>query len=127
GPILIMGLAPILAPVLGGQVLRFTSWHGIFVVLAGISLLLLVGAAAGLPETLPVARRREGSLADTGRTFRRLAKDSLFVGYALSGGLGFGAVVVYIGGSAFVLHGFDHLSPQTFSLVFGANVLGFVI
>src|SRR5207245_4928304 len=90
--ILIMGLAPILAPVLGGQVLRFTSWHGIFVVLAGISLLLLVGAAAGLPETLPVARRREGSLVDTGRTFRRLAKDSLFVGYALSGGLAFGAM-----------------------------------
>ena len=125
--ILIMGLAPILAPVLGGQVLRFTSWHGIFVVLAGISLLLLVGAAAGLPETLPVARRREGNLADTGRTFRRLAKDSLFVGYALSGGLGFGAMFAYIAGSPFVLQGIYHVSPQTFSLIFGANALGFVI
>ena len=125
--ILIMGLAPILAPVLGGQVLRFTSWHGIFVVLAGISLLLLVGAAAGLPETLPVARRREGSLVDTGRTFRRLAKDSLFVGYALSGGLAFGAMFAYIAGSPFVLQGIYHVSPQTFSLIFGANALGFVI
>src|SRR5438132_14221830 len=125
--ILIMGLAPILAPVLGGQVLRFTSWHGIFVVLAGISLLLLVGAAAGLPETLPVARRREGSLVDTGRTFRTLAKDSLFVGYALSGGLGFGAMFAYIAGSPFVLQGIYHVSPQTFGLIFGANALGFVI
>ena len=125
--ILIMGLAPILAPVLGGQVLRFTSWHGIFVVLAGISLLLLVGAAAGLPETLPVARRREGSLVDTGRTFRRLAKDSLFVGYALSGGLAFGAMFAYIAGSPFVLQGIYHVSPQTFGLIFGANALGFVI
>src|SRR5438445_8550185 len=125
--ILIMGLAPILAPVLGGQVLRFTSWHGIFVVLAGISLLLLVGAAAGLPETLPVARRREGSLVDTGRTFRRLAKDSLFVGYALSGGLAFGAMFAYISGSPFVLQGIYHVSPQTFSLIFGINALGFVL
>jgi DHA1 family bicyclomycin/chloramphenicol resistance-like MFS transporter len=125
--ILIMGLAPILAPVLGGQVLRFTSWHGIFVVLAGISLLLLIGAAAGLPETLPVARRREGSLADTGRTFQRLAKDGLFVGYALSGGLAFGAMFAYIAGSPFVLQGIYHVSPQTFSLIFGANALGFVL
>jgi DHA1 family bicyclomycin/chloramphenicol resistance-like MFS transporter len=125
--ILIMGLAPILAPVLGGQVLRFSSWHGIFVVLAGISLLLLLGAAAGLPETLPVERRREGSLADTGRTFQRLARDSRFIGYALSGGLAFGAMFAYIAGSPFVLQGIYHVSPQTFSLIFGANALGFVV
>src|SRR5438132_14409570 len=101
--ILIMGLAPILSPVLGGQVLRFTSWHGIFLALAVITALLWLGAARGLPETLPVERRRSGSLADTGRTFRRLAKGSLFVGYALSGGLGFGAMFAYIAGSPFVL------------------------
>ena len=124
--ILVMGLAPILAPVLGGQLLRYTSWHGIFVVLAAISLLLLIGAAVGLPETLPVERRREGSLADTGRTFRTLAKDSRFIGYALSGGLAFGAMFAYIAGSPFVLQGIYHVSPQTFSLIFGLTALGFV-
>jgi DHA1 family bicyclomycin/chloramphenicol resistance-like MFS transporter len=97
------------------------------VVLAGISLLLLLGAAAGLPETLPVERRREGSLADTGRTFQRLARDSRFIGYALSGGLAFGAMFAYIAGSPFVLQGIYQVSPQTFSLIFGANALGFVV
>ena len=124
--ILVMGLAPILAPVLGGQLLRFTSWHGIFVALAAISVLLLIGAALGLPETLPVERRRDGSLGDTGRTFRTLARDSRFIGYALSGGLAFGSMFAYIAGSPFVLQGIYHVSPQTFSLIFGLNALGFV-
>jgi len=125
--ILVMGLAPILAPVLGAQLLRFTSWHGIFVVLAMITALLWLGAARGLPETLPPARRRIGSLSDTTQTFRRLAADTEFVGYAAAGGLAFGAMFAYIAGSPFVLQGIYHVSAQTFSLIFGVNALGFVI
>jgi MFS transporter, DHA1 family, multidrug resistance protein len=125
--ILIMGLAPILAPVIGGQVLRVTSWHGIFVVLAVISALLFAGAAAGLPETLPPERRSDGSLIGTVHTFQRLAADGRFVGYALSGGLAFGAMFAYIAGSPFVLQGIYHVSPQAFSLIFGLNALGFVV
>src|SRR3989441_3272854 len=51
--ILIFGIAPILAPVLGAQILRFTSWHGIFLALAIVTALLWLGAARALPETLP--------------------------------------------------------------------------
>jgi MFS transporter, DHA1 family, multidrug resistance protein len=125
--ILIMGLAPILAPVLGGQLLRVTSWHGIFAVLAVISLLLFAAALFGLPETLPSERRRDGSLAVTVRTFGRLAADSRFIGYAISGGLAFGAMFAYIAGSPFVLQGIYRVSPQTFSVIFGLNALGFVV
>ncbi|TMD05366.1 MAG: multidrug effflux MFS transporter [Chloroflexi bacterium] len=125
--ILIFGIAPILAPVLGAQILRFTSWHGIFLALAIVTALLWLGAARALPETLPVERRRSGSLGDTVQTFRRLAADTWFLGYAVSGGLGFGAMFAYIAGSPFVLQGIYHVSPQTFSLIFGLNALGFVI
>jgi DHA1 family bicyclomycin/chloramphenicol resistance-like MFS transporter len=125
--ILVMGLAPILAPVLGAQLLRFTSWHGIFLALALITALLWLGAARGLPETLPVERRRRGGLGDTVQTFRRLAADAQFVGYAVAGGLAFGAMFAYIAGSPFVLQGIYRVSPQTFSLIFGLNALGFVI
>jgi MFS transporter, DHA1 family, multidrug resistance protein len=125
--ILVMGVAPILAPVLGGQLLRVTSWHGIFVALALITALLFVGTLVWLPETLPAALRRDGSLGDTGRSFRRLAGDARFIGYALSGGLAFGAMFAYISGSPFVLQGIYHVSPQTFSLIFGLNALGFVV
>jgi DHA1 family bicyclomycin/chloramphenicol resistance-like MFS transporter len=125
--ILIFGIAPILAPVLGAQILRFTSWHGIFLALAIVTALLWLGAARGLPETLPVEGRRSGSFGDTVQTFRRLAADSQFLGYALSGALAFGAMFAYIAGSPFVLQGIYHVSPQTFSLIFGINALGFVI
>lgn len=125
--ILVMGLAPILAPVLGGQVLRVSSWHGIFVMLALITGLLFVAALIWLPETLPAALRREGSLRNTARTFRIVGRDTRFIGYAVSAGLAFGAMFAYISGSPFVLQGIFHVSPQTFSLVFGVNALGFVI
>jgi len=125
--VLIMGLAPILAPVIGAQVLRFTSWHGIFLTLALVAALLWLGAAVGLPETLPAERRSDGGLRGTLATFRALLADARFIGYALSGGLAFGAMFAYISGSPFVLQGIYHVSPQTFSLIFGINALGFVL
>jgi MFS transporter, DHA1 family, multidrug resistance protein len=125
--VLIMGLAPILAPVIGAQVLRFTSWHGIFLTLAVVAALLWLGAAVGLPETLPVARRSDGGLLGTLATFRSLLADARFIGYALSAGLAFGAMFAYISGSPFVLQGIYRVSPQTFSLIFGINALGFVV
>src|SRR4051812_15860529 len=70
---LVTGLAPILAPVLGGQILRATSWRGIFVVLAALGALLLAVTALGLAESLPAERRRAGGVRDTLGTFRRLA------------------------------------------------------
>jgi len=124
--VLIMGLAPILAPVIGAQLLRFTSWHGIFVALAIVAALLWLGAAVGLRETLPAARRSSGGLRGTLGTFRALLSDSRFIGYALAGGLAFGAMFAYISGSPFVLQGIYRVSPQTFSLIFGTNALGFV-
>src|SRR3989442_7158229 len=125
--VLIMGLAPILAPVIGAQVLRFTSWHGIFLTLAFVAALLWLAAAVGLPETLPPARRSDGGLRGTLATFRALLADARFIGYAFSGGLAFGAMFAYISGSPFVLQGIYHVSPQTFSLIFGLNALGFVV
>ena len=125
--VLVMGLAPMLAPVLGGQLLRVTSWHGIFLALALITALLWLGAARALPETLPAERRRGGGPGATVLAFRALLADTRFLGYALAGGLAFGAMFAYIAGSPFVLEGIYGVSPQTFSLMFGLNALGFVV
>src|SRR3954471_15721265 len=123
---LVNGAAPILAPVLGGQVLGVTSWRGVFVVLAGIGLLLLAGSAWALPETLPAGRRHPGGVTDTLRTFARLLADRAFVGHALACGLGFGAMFAYIAGSPFVLQDIYGASPQLFSVMFAVNALGLV-
>lgn len=124
---LVNGLAPVLAPILGAQLLRVTSWRGVFVGLTAIGLALLVGVLFGLPETLPAERRGRGGLAATLRTFRRLAHDRALVGYALASALAFAAMFSYISGSPFVLQDIYGLSPQAFSGVFAVNSVGIVV
>lgn len=123
---LVNGLAPILAPVVGGQVLTATSWRGVFVVLAAIGALLFLATLTGLRETLPAERRHPGGVAETVRTFGRLLGDRTFLGYALACGLAFGAMFAYIAGSPFVLQDIYGASPQLFSAMFAGNALGLV-
>jgi DHA1 family bicyclomycin/chloramphenicol resistance-like MFS transporter len=124
---LVNGLAPMLAPLAGSEVLRFTSWKGVFVALTVYGLVLVPGVALVLPETLPPERRRRGGLRDTLRTFGRLSRDRLFVAYALGGGLVFAAMFAYIAGSPFVTQEIYGVSKQTFGIIFGVNALGIVL
>ncbi len=123
---LVNGLAPILAPLFGAQLLRVTPWRGVFVALAVIGGGLLIAAAAGLRETLPPQRRQAGGMGATLTTFRGLLGDRAFMGYALSCGLAFAAMFSYISGSSFVLQDIYGVSPQLFSVLFGLNALGLV-
>ncbi|HLH82522.1 MAG TPA: multidrug effflux MFS transporter [Trebonia sp.] len=120
---LVFGLAPVLAPVAGGQVLRFTSWRGVFGVLAAIGLVLL---AAGwfLPETLLPDRRtppRFRQLRDDSRT---LLRDRRYTGNALAVALGTAALITYISALPFIVEDAYHQSPQLFSLFFTINAIG---
>src|SRR6185437_12301720 len=83
----IMGVAPVFAPLVGGQVLAITSWRGIFVILAAIGIPLLVATVLWLPETLPPHRRHSGGLRATVRTFGRLLGDRSFMAPATAFGL----------------------------------------
>jgi MFS transporter, DHA1 family, multidrug resistance protein len=123
---LVNGLAPILAPVIGGQLLKVTSWRGVFVTLAAIGLVLLAGAFTGLPETLPPERRRGDGLRAALGTMRALMRDAVFAGYALTSGLSFAAMFAYIAGSPFVLEDIYGVSPQVFSAIFAVNACGIV-
>ena len=123
---LVNGLAPILAPVIGGQILSVMTWRGVFVVLAAIGVALVVAAAAGLRETLAPEARHAGGVTETLRTFGRLLADRGFVGHALACGLAFGAMFAYISGSPFVLQDIYGASPQLFSVMFATNAFGLV-
>jgi DHA1 family bicyclomycin/chloramphenicol resistance-like MFS transporter len=123
---LVTGLAPILAPLAGGQILAVTSWRGIFVVLTVLAALLAVLVTFGLRETLPADRRSDHGLAHTLAIMRRLLGDRWFVGHLLAGGLGFGALFAYISGSSFVLQGIYGVSPQLYSVLFAMNGLGLI-
>ncbi|MFE3657333.1 Bcr/CflA family multidrug efflux MFS transporter [Streptomyces sp. NPDC059165] len=124
---LISGMAPIVAPLIGGQILRVTDWRGVFYVLAVIGLLLTVVVARWLHETLPPERRHGGGVGQALRTMRSLLADRVFTGYVLAGGLAFATLFAYISASPFVIQEIYGASPQTFSLLFGLNSVGLVV
>ncbi|MEV0263947.1 multidrug effflux MFS transporter [Streptomyces sp. NPDC050617] len=123
---LISGVAPVVAPLIGGQILRLTDWRGVFVLLTVIGILLTLVVWRWLHETLPPERRHAGGLGDALRTMRSLLADRVFAGYTLAGGLAFGALFAYISASPFVVQDIYGASPQTFSLLFGINSIGLV-
>src|SRR4051794_20402412 len=123
---LVVGAAPILAPTLGGLVLRWTSWRGVFVVLALFGIAIITVAALFLPETLPARLRRNGGVVGTVRDYGRLFGDRPFVGLILVAGLSMAALFAYVAGSSFVFQEEYGLSQQQFGLVFGAGAVGLI-
>lgn len=124
---LVNGVAPIAAPIFGGQLLHFTSWEGVFIVLSLIGVLMFVVVMFGLPETLPTERRSKAGLSNTLSTFARLVKDRNFMGYALAQGLVTAAMFAYISGSPFVFQEIYGVSPAMFSIIFAVNGLGIIL
>lgn len=124
---LVSGLAPILAPIAGAQLLAVTSWRGVFVALSIAGLVLLAAVLAGVRETLPVEGRESGGLRNTVRTFWHLLRDRAFMACALTAGLAFAAMFGYISGSPFVLQEVYGATPQQYSLIFGLNAFGLTL
>ena len=118
------GLAPVLAPVVGAQILRLGSWRPVFVLLGAIGAALLAAAAAGLPETLPPERRHGGGLGRTLGILAGLLRDRTFAGCALANGLAYAAMFAYIAGSPFVVQDRFGGSAQLFSAIFATNACG---
>ncbi|HYP45274.1 MAG TPA: multidrug effflux MFS transporter [Propionibacteriaceae bacterium] len=124
--ILVLGVAPILAPSLGSALLQVTSWRGIFVALAITAVALFVLALVALPETLPVERRQPARLASSIRSYATLFSDRLFLAMVLVAGLMFATLFAYISGSPFIFQELYGLSPQEFGLAFSGNAVGLI-
>ena len=122
----INGLAPILAPVIGAQVLRVGTWRTVFWVLTGIGIVFLVLALAFIRESLPPDRRSTAGLSGTVRAFGVLLADRAYVGYAVAGSIVCAAMFGYISASPFLLQDGFGLSPQAFSFCFALNAFGIV-
>ncbi|MGI5143986.1 MULTISPECIES: multidrug effflux MFS transporter [unclassified Streptomyces] len=121
------GLAAIVGPVAGGQLAAFTNWRGIFAFLALLGAVILVACLTVFRETLPPQERTRGGLAQSGRDFRRLLSDRLFVGAVLITGFVNAALFAYLSGATYVLQGIYGLSPQGYSFAFGLNSAGFMV
>ncbi|WP_424813890.1 Bcr/CflA family multidrug efflux MFS transporter [Roseococcus sp. YIM B11640] len=124
---LIMGVAPILAPLMGGYLAAVAGWRAIFWFLA------LVGATAFtlclifLPETLVEERRKKASVAAVLRSYLQLILDRRFMAAAFASGLAMGGMFAYIAGSPFVFISIYGVAPESYGWFFGAGAAGFIL
>ena len=123
---MVNGLAPVLAPLIGGQLLLFTTWRVIFVILAVFSAILLVGSLL-FRESLPKEKRVTGGIGVAVKNYLTLIKDKPFLGQTLIQLFAFGGFFAYISGSSFVYQNIFNLSAQEFSYLFGINSCGIVL
>ena len=121
---MVNGFAPIIAPVIGGQILLFASWRATFVLLTLVGV-FLAGAALIYQETLP-QEARSANMTDSLKIFPMLLRDRYFLGHCLLQCFVFGAFFSYLSGSSFVFQNVYAVSPQVYSMIFaviGAGLL----
>jgi DHA1 family bicyclomycin/chloramphenicol resistance-like MFS transporter len=123
---LVMGLAPILAPLLGGALLLAWGWRGIFVSLAMFGAVCLAGVGFGLSESHDTEHEPPLRLIGVLGNYAGLLRNRAFLGYALGGGMAMSGMFAYIAGSPFVLIDLYGIAPQRYGLFFGANAIGLI-
>ena len=124
---LVNGVAPIVAPIVGGQLTKVTNWPGVFIIIGVFSIMMLVAVTFGLKESLPKNKRTKGGLGDTFIIFRSLWSNRNFMGHFLTQGFVMSGLFGYISASPFVLQNIYGASPEMFSFCFAINGVGIII
>jgi len=124
---LVSGLAPVIAPVLGSQLLLVVDWRGLFVFLAAFGFLVLVANAIFLRETLPESARHVRGHSTVGQRYGALFRDRIYVGAVIIAGANFSALFAYLSSSSFLFQDVYTLSAQEYGLLFGINSIGVVV
>jgi len=124
--LLVMGVSPILAPLIGGQIIRWFEWRMVFWVIAALGFSGLIGVILRVPETHRHENRRSLQLKKVVGVYSELLTDRTFVGYAVTGGLGMAGLYTYIVAAPFVFIELFHVAAQHFGLFFGANAVGLI-
>lgn len=120
---MIMAIAPIIGPVLGGQIIKFSSWHSIFWLLTIIGLFMFL-SLQWLPETLPPQKRRNSSVLSAFRNYYALLQNKEFMRYTLCITFYYISAYAFITGSPFVYINFFHVDSQHYGWLFALNIVG---
>ncbi|MGV2875512.1 multidrug effflux MFS transporter [Macrococcus capreoli] len=123
---LVNGLAPVLAPVIGGVILSLSTWHTVFIILAIYGTLMFV-LSFTLKESLPSEARHEGALKSVFNDFKMLLTNKQFVTVLLLQSLTYGVLFSYISGSPFITQKIYHMNAQQFSYLFAFNGIGLIL
>jgi len=124
---LVMGIAPLVAPLLGGQLLLAFGWRSIFAVLSGFGVLCFLGAWLGLVETLDDAKRSPASVLAMVARYGTLLRDRAYVGYTVSSGAAYAGMFAYFAGSPFVFIRLYRVPAEDYGFLFALNVIGLMV
>ena len=124
---IVTSIGPLLAPLIGGQLLLLGGWRVVFVALTLFGLACCVAAWLRVPETWPAEKRESAAVLRSFAAYGRLLRDPLVWGHMLCGGMAFAAMFTYISATPFVYIEYFHVSPQHYGLFFGANVFGIML
>jgi DHA1 family bicyclomycin/chloramphenicol resistance-like MFS transporter len=123
---LVMGIAPMVAPLVGGQILLIANWRAIFWVQAGFGIVAFLGLLS-LPETLPPTARRKAHVMSMFQGYRLLLSDRRYLGYALCSAFIYGGMFAYVSGSPFVYIELFGVRPENYGFLFGINIGAMII
>lgn len=124
---LIMGLAPILAPLIGGQLLWLTGWRGMFWLMMLIGIALLACVLFIMKESLAPERVTPLRMGNILGNYAALIRHRGFLAHSLAGGLGQAGMFAYIIGSPRVFMEIYGIAPQYYGFFFGANALALIV
>ncbi len=124
---IVTSIGPLLAPLIGGQLLLIGGWRVVFVALTLFGLACAVMAWLRVPETWPPEKRESAAVLRSFAAYGRLLRDPLVWGHMLCGGMAFASMFTYISATPFVYIEYFHVSPQHYGLFFGMNVFGIML
>lgn len=119
----VMAIAPLLGPLAGAQILKLASWQAIFWTLVAIGLATFA-AVMTLPESLPTEKREGGSVFSALAGYGEILNNTRLLGYAAIIGLFYAAIFASVAGTPFVLIEYFGATPQAYSLIFSAGIIG---
>lgn len=121
--VLVMTIAPLLAPIMGGALLIWFSWHAIFWAMAGAALLGTILVAIFIKETLPKEKRQKFRLRTTLGNFASLFRHKRVLCYMLASGFSFAGMFSFLSAGPFVYIDLNGVSPQHFGYYFALNIV----
>ncbi|WP_127792692.1 multidrug effflux MFS transporter [Agromyces sp. LHK192] len=124
---LVNGLAPVLAPVIGSQLLAVMDWRGVFWVLGAYGAVVVVAVALFIVETLPETRRHVAGHSTMRARYGALFRDRVYLGAAIVGGMTFTGLFAYLSTSSFLFQEVYAFSAQEYGLLFAVNSIGVII
>lgn len=121
------GIFPVISPIIGGYMIKYVNWQGIFLLLALIGLIVTLAIWVGIKETLPQSSRISGSPVDSIIAMLKLLKGAKFLKLIIASGLVYGGLFSYISASSFVFQNYFHMTVANFGFLYAMNGIGIAI